>query len=110
MCSKKWAKPDLPGSTSLREPVWTGIWTDTMFGNPVGTTMTFSPFGSVFSDALNGRRSREAAGTAGFLAGFAPAAGFVCWALARDGHEGEEDSGRDAEKRHAGDLLLIRGI
>jgi hypothetical protein len=25
MCSKKWAKPDLPGSTSFREPVWTGI-------------------------------------------------------------------------------------
>ena len=74
MCSKKWAKPDLPGSTSFREPVFTGIWTDTMFGNPVGTTMTFSPFGSVFSAALKGRRSREAA--AGCFAG--PAGSFVC--------------------------------
>jgi hypothetical protein len=61
MCSKRWANPDLPGSTSFREPVFTGIWTDTIFGNPVGTTMTFSPFGSVFSAALKGRRSREAA-------------------------------------------------
>ena len=47
MCSKKWAKPDLPGSTSLREPVCTGICSDTMFGNPVGTTITFRPLGSV---------------------------------------------------------------
>src|SRR5450759_684305 len=80
MCSKKWANPDLPGSTSFREPVWTGIWTETRFGNPVGTTMTFNPFGSVFSTALNGRRSREAAGAAGFFAGVAA---FVCWAVAR---------------------------
>ena len=62
MCSKKCAKPDLPGSTSLREPVCTGICSDTMFGNPVGTTMTTSPFGSVFVVALNGRMS--AAGSA----------------------------------------------
>ena len=44
MCSKKWAKPDLPGSTSLREPVCTGICSDTMFGKPVGTTITLRPF------------------------------------------------------------------
>src|SRR6266508_3764521 len=61
MCSKKWANPDLPGSTSLREPVWTGIWSETMLGNPVGTTMTFSPLGSLFSTALNGRMSPAAA-------------------------------------------------
>src|SRR5262245_56214777 len=55
MCSKKWAKPDLPGSTSLREPVITGICSDTMFGKPVGTTITLSPFASVRSLASNGR-------------------------------------------------------
>src|SRR6266540_4030882 len=59
MCSKKCANPDLPGSTSLREPVCTGIWRETMLGNPVGTTMTFSPLGSVFSTALNGRMSPD---------------------------------------------------
>src|ERR1017187_8448080 len=42
--------------------------------------MTFNPFGSVFSTALNGRRSREAAGAAVFLVGVA---GFVFWAVAR---------------------------
>ena len=57
MCSKKCAKPDLPGSTSLREPVSTGICTETMFGNPVGTTITSSPFGRVLVVALNGRMS-----------------------------------------------------
>src|SRR5215211_8031463 len=57
MCSKKCAKPDLPGSTSLREPVCTGIRSETRFGNPVGTTMTLRPLGSVFSDALKGRMS-----------------------------------------------------
>src|SRR5436190_18999191 len=56
-CSKKCAKPDLPGSTSLREPVCTGIWMLTRFGNPVGTTITFSPLASVRSVALNGRMS-----------------------------------------------------
>ena len=60
MCSKKWAKPDLPGSTSLRDPVCTGIWMDTMFGKPVGTTMTFRPLGSVCSVALKGRTWAEA--------------------------------------------------
>ena len=54
MCSKKWAKPDLPGSTSLREPVCTGICSETMFGKPVGTTITLRPLASVFSVALNG--------------------------------------------------------
>ncbi len=57
MCSKKCAKPDLPGSTSLREPVCTGICSETMLGKPVGTTMTFRPLGSVFSVALKGRMS-----------------------------------------------------
>src|SRR5690606_1499375 len=46
MCSKKCAKPDLPGSTSLRDPVSTGICSETMFGQPVGTTITTRPFGS----------------------------------------------------------------
>jgi hypothetical protein len=41
----------------LREPVWTGIWIETMFGKPVGTTMTLRPFGRAFSCALNGRMS-----------------------------------------------------
>jgi hypothetical protein len=56
-CSKKCANPLFPGSTSLRDPVWTGIWIETMFGNPVGTTITRSPLGSVASVALNGRTS-----------------------------------------------------
>ena len=68
MCSKKCAKPDLPGSTSLREPVSTGICSETMFGKPVGTTMTTSPFGSVFVVALNGRMS-EAGSAADPMAG-----------------------------------------
>src|SRR4249920_2594522 len=59
-CSKKWAKPDLPGSTSLREPVWTGIWMLTRFGKPVGTTMTLRPLARVVSVARNGRTSRDA--------------------------------------------------
>src|SRR5206468_163373 len=54
-CSKKWAKPDLPGSISFREPVCIVVKTETTFGNPVGTMMTFRPFGSVFSVAANGR-------------------------------------------------------
>jgi hypothetical protein len=54
-CSKKCAKPDLPGSTSLRDPAWTTIWTLTRFGNPVGTTITLRSFGSVVSVASNGR-------------------------------------------------------
>ena len=67
MCSKKWAKPDLPGSTSFREPVFTGIWRETMFGKPVGTTMTFRPFASVVSVAWKGRMS--VAASADFGAG-----------------------------------------
>src|SRR5215208_2083815 len=58
MCSKKCAKPDFPGSISLRDPVRTGICTETMFGNPVGTTITFRPLGSVRSVAWNGRTLR----------------------------------------------------
>ena len=50
MCSKKCAKPDLPGSTSLREPVCTGICSETTFGKPVGTTMTRSSLASVCSE------------------------------------------------------------
>ena len=49
-----------------------------MFGNPVGTTMTLSPFASVFSEALKGRRSREAA-----PACFAGPEGFFVSAVAR---------------------------
>ncbi len=71
MCSKKWAKPDLPGSTSLREPVCTGIVTDTRFGKPVGTTITFRPLARVFSVALKGRTSLPAALFATGLAGAA---------------------------------------
>ena len=82
MCSKKWAKPDLPGSTSFREPVFTGIWIDTMFGKPVGTTMIFSPFGRVLSEPLKGRRSRVAGEAAGSLAAVAPATGVACCAVA----------------------------
>src|SRR3954471_22345371 len=59
-CSKKCANPDLPGSTSLRDPVWTGIWMLTRLGKPVGTTITFSPLASVVSVARNGRTSRDA--------------------------------------------------
>ena len=73
MCSKKWAKPDLPGSTSLREPVCTGMCTETRFGNPVGTTMTFRPLGSSFSVALNGSTSPPVAGLAVGAAWAAPA-------------------------------------
>src|SRR4029079_14946070 len=61
MCSKKWAKPDLPGSTSLRDPVSTGICSETMFGKPVGTTITTRPLGSVVVVALNGSTSSPAA-------------------------------------------------
>ena len=64
MCSKKWANPDLPGSTSLRDPVWTGIWRETMFGKPVGTTMTFRPLARVFSVAWKGRMSLPGAAAA----------------------------------------------
>src|ERR1035437_7019632 len=105
MCSKRWANPDLPGSTSFREPVFTGIWTDTIFGNPVGTTMTFSPFGSVFSAALKGRRSREAA--AGCFVG-AAGGGFFRWRVGAGGggrhgcHGGEEKRGRGGEEVQAG--------
>src|SRR5439155_2442249 len=56
-CSKKCAKPDFPGSTSLREPACTAILKLTRFGNPVGRTMTFSPLGSVDSVASNGSTS-----------------------------------------------------
>src|SRR5712692_10538937 len=58
MCSKKWANPVLPGSNSLRDPVWTGICTETTFGNPVRTAITFKPLASVFSTGLSGRMSR----------------------------------------------------
>src|SRR5712692_263972 len=58
MCSKKWAKPVLPGSNSLRDPVCTGICTETTFGNPVRTAITFNPLASVFSTGLSGRISR----------------------------------------------------
>src|SRR5262245_42362079 len=56
-CSKKCANPDLPGSNSLLEPVWTGTSMLTRLGNPVGTTITFRPLGSVRSVAAKGRMS-----------------------------------------------------
>ena len=61
MCSKKCAKPDLPGSTSLREPVWTGICSDTRLGKPVGTTITRRPFGSVRSAGVEGKDAARGA-------------------------------------------------
>ena len=64
-CSKKCANPDLPGSTSLRDPVCTGICIDTMFGKPVGTMMTLRPLASVRSVALNGSTSPDTAGRDG---------------------------------------------
>src|SRR5512142_2029933 len=71
MCSKKCANPVFPGSTSFRDPACTGIWIETMFGNPVGTTMMRSPLGSVVSDALKGRTSEAVARTGAtcFVAG-----------------------------------------
>src|SRR6185369_36138 len=84
MCSKKWANPDLPGSTSLRDPVCTGIWRETMLGKPVGTTMTFSPLARVFSVARKGRMSAAAgAELFDFLA--AGLTGGVFWATAVTG-------------------------
>src|SRR6266540_623685 len=82
MCSKKWANPDLPGSTSLREPVCTGIWSETMLGNPVGTTMTFSPLGSLFSAALNGRMSLDDTFVAAPGLSAASLVGVFFWAIA----------------------------
>src|SRR5207244_3213278 len=73
MCSKKWAKPDFPGSISLRDPVCTGMYMATMFGKPVGTTMTLRPFGRVFSEAGNGMTSTAAGEGAPALQTQAPA-------------------------------------
>src|SRR5471032_2506789 len=86
MCSKKWAKPDLPGSTSLREPVCTGICSETIFGKPVGTMMIFKPLARVFSVALNGNKSALAALLALLAcgAGAAFVAAAVCWARLDD--------------------------
>src|SRR5476649_2723588 len=83
MCSKKWAKPDLPGSTSLREPVCTGICSETMLGKPVGTMMIFKPLARVFSVALKGNKSALAALLA-LLACRAVVAAVVCWARLED--------------------------
>ena len=71
----------MPGSTSFREPVCTGIWIETMFGKPVGTTITFKPFGRVFSVAANGRMSPAV--FADFEAGLAGEADVGVWALPR---------------------------
>src|SRR5512140_314806 len=54
MCSKKWAKPLFPGSTSLREPVWTGICSETRLGKPVFTMIARRPLGSSRSRASKG--------------------------------------------------------
>src|SRR5471032_1264438 len=83
MCSKKWAKPDLPGSTSLRDPVCTGICKETMLGKPVGTMMIFKPLARVFSVALKGSKSALAALLALLACGAGVAAG-VCWARLED--------------------------
>src|SRR5262249_34584680 len=50
---------DLPGSNSFLEPVWTGMSMLTRFGNPVGTTITLRPLGSVRSVAAKGRMSLD---------------------------------------------------
>jgi len=68
MCSKKCAKPDLPGSTSLREPVSTGICNETMFGKPVGTTITDADTGAFIADlAVHGQQALVAQGGKGGL-------------------------------------------
>src|SRR5690242_18637368 len=45
MCSKRCAKPDFPGSTSLRDPVCTTTKMVTRFGESVGMVTRRSPFG-----------------------------------------------------------------
>src|SRR5262249_17420248 len=55
---KKMSEAGFSGSNSLREPVWTGICTETTLGKPVLTTITFKPLGKVFSVGLSGRMSR----------------------------------------------------
>jgi hypothetical protein len=105
MCSKKWANPDLPGSTSFRDPVFTGIWIETMLGKPVGTTMTFRPFGRVFSVAWKGRMSAAAFASfaAGFAAGLAEGAGGAgVWAFPRVAMRARRITGRDLERRMQG--------
>src|SRR6478672_9011804 len=82
MCSKKCANPVFPGSTSFRDPVCTGIWIETMFGNPVGTTMTLSPLGSVFSTAEKGRTSDDADLLELFFVAVPPARG-AAWIVMR---------------------------
>src|SRR5687768_3040367 len=59
MCSKKCAKPDFPGSTSLRDPTDTAIWSDTTLAKPVGTMMTRRPLASVRSVGAKGRIAPE---------------------------------------------------
>jgi hypothetical protein len=78
MCSKKWAKPDLPGSTSLRDPVSTGICSETMFGNPVSTDHKVRVLGRADCLLSAGRRQRT------YFYGWLAQAG----RLPRDEHQG----------------------
>ena len=54
MCSKKWANPLFPASTSSREPVPITIWSETMSGSPVGTTTARSPLSKSRTATSNG--------------------------------------------------------
>src|SRR5262249_10810815 len=107
MCSKNSAKPDLTGSATFREPDLTGIWSETMFGKPVGTTMTRRPFGSVFSAAAKGRM--RPAGGRSVVAFMAPRA------RARRTSGGRADIPGSGVVPHAGRALLpavagLRGL
>src|ERR1700682_3284758 len=54
-----------------------------MFGNPVGTTMTFKPFASVFSTATNGKTSPDPGAAAFWPAGFFTGEAFVIMRASR---------------------------
>ena len=102
MCSKKWAKPDLPGSTSLREPVCTGICSETMFGKPGRNDDDLQAVRQGRLGGLEGEdvacrgRSRRVLGRRGAGDRRRLLRGRAC------GYEGEEDGGWGAETRHEG--------
>src|ERR1700674_1878482 len=54
-----------------------------MFGNPVGTTMTFRPFASVFSTAANGKTSPDPGAAAFCAAGLFTGEAFVIMRASR---------------------------
>src|SRR3982074_3041711 len=54
-----------------------------MFGNPVGTTMTFKPFASVFSTATNGKTSPDPGAAAFWPGGFFTGEAFVIMRASR---------------------------